>query len=210
MHEIVLHAVAGPSGERQLEVGNTISRMYSNRVFDMPITVSMPNEKEESIRLIESDLISSVVFEGTRQAGIYKLNLGAPLNRTELFAVNVDARECDLSKLDGQTLSSEFLPGIDFVYRTDWQNIERHAEVTVVERGGLTRWLLYAALCLFLIELTMAWKFQYGFMLLYIAVVAEFIRAAVIWNVIGGFAILVVAIAGFVLLVRGHVVKLSH
>ena len=140
----------------------------------------------------------TILFEETARSGIYELKLGQPPNRTELYAVNVDSVESDLRKLAKEDLDAELLQGIDSVYRTGWQEVDQKTNAAAAEKGGLTRWLLYATICLLLVEQMMAWRFSYGFLLLYAVVAFALVRQTMAGNLFWGLTLLIVFVAGFV------------
>ncbi len=159
MHELVRYAARGHWGKRQLTVGDPLVEAYPARAFDMPVTLKGPDGSKKSIPLREVDHTSRIAYAATRRSGAYEITLGPPLNRRELFAVNVDPRESDLAKVHENELQAELLAGVDFVYRRSWQDFHRDAGRPVTERGGVTRWLLAAVLCLTFTEQLMAWRF---------------------------------------------------
>ena len=201
MNEIVLHAVSRRANERQLLVRQPMTRTFPTRAFNMSATVKAPDKEHVAVSMTDSDGFSRLAYDQTTNSGLYELALGQPLNRTELFAVNIDARESDLTKLGKDQFAAELLSGIDFEYRTHWQEVGDDIDFSVSERGGLTRWLLYATLCLLMVELMMAWRFRYGFILLYGIVAAILVRECWVWNPLVGVILLVVACGGLVAIV---------
>lgn len=179
MHEMVNYAVAGHWRERQLLVGDPIHRSFPTRAYGISAIVRKPDGSEEPLRLDDAGDIARLSFDETRQQGIYEVKLAAPLNRMELFAVNVDPRESVLRKADETELKAEALAGVDFVYRTGWREMSETSGGTVTDRNGLTRWLLAAVLVLLFIEPLLAWRFFAGFLLLSVAVVLAFFGQAV-------------------------------
>ena len=204
MHELVRYAAGGHWGRRQLTVGDPLVQAYSSRAFDMPVTLKLPDGSEKSIRLTEVENTSRISYGATYRSGVYEIALGSPPGRRELFAVNVDPRESDPVKVHENELQAELLAGIDFVYRTNWQDFRRDADVAVAERGGMTRWLLLAVLCLTFVEQLMAWRFFYGFLLLYAVVACGFVRQTLSWDVLYGSLLLFAFAAGFAIIVSIH------
>ncbi|MBM83999.1 MAG: hypothetical protein CMJ78_25875 [Planctomycetaceae bacterium] len=200
VYEMVLHSVSGQWQERQLTVGQTMSRLLPSRAFDMSATVNTPGDKQAPARVVDSDGLSNIVFDKTKQAGLYELSMGPPINREEVFAANIDTRESDLSKLDEASMTQELFAGVDFEYLTDWKQLNSQTDSTSAERGGLTRWLLFAALGLLFVEQMMAWRFAYGFGLLYCLVAFGFVKQAFWYGPIIGWTI---AAAAVLLLIVG-------
>lgn len=200
MHELVLHAVSGRWAGRQLLVHESLLRTLTPHTFDMPVTIVRPDGTEGPTRVREIEGSTAVEYDGTDLSGFYQVMLGHPLNRMELAAVNIDARESDVQRLNQEELQGDLLAGSDYAYRTDWQTFGSDADVAVAERGGLSRWLLAFAFCLLLVEQLMAWKFFYGFFLMYWAVTIGFVQQTWMHHRLGGVSLLVIALVGFALL----------
>ncbi len=200
MNEIVLHAVSRRANERQLLVRQPITRIFPTRAFNMSAIVKSPDQESTAVSLTDSNGFSRLAFDQTTESGLYELELGQPLNRSELFAVNIDARESNLAKLEKNEFTAELMSGVDFEYRTHWQEVGDEIDVGVSERGGLTRWLLYAALCLLMVELMMAWRFRYGFILLYGIVSTILVRECWAWNSLAGVSLLFAVCGGLVVI----------
>jgi len=192
---MVKFAVAGRWNERQRLVGEPLTRAFPIRAFSVPVTLTLPDGREKSIRLSEAGNFASISYDATDRSGPYEVELGPPLNRREWYAVNVDSRESDLTKVTEKELQA--LPGIEFVYHTHWQDFRRETDVALSQRGGLTRWLLLAVLCLLFVEQLMAWRFFYGFLLLYVVVAIGFVQPALQWNAVAGVLLMLVLLAGF-------------
>lgn len=205
IHEMVRFAVSGKWKERQRLVGEPLLRALPHQAAGLSVTIKRPDGREQpslALRLGRAEDSADLVYDNTDKSGLYEVVLGPPMGRSELFAVNVDPRESDLTKISEDELRIEWLPGIDFAYRTRWQDFDRDTVVSSAERGGLPRWLLAAVLCLVLIEQFMAWNFFYGFLLLCGAVAAVFVRHSWTWNPLAGAAVLIVLTAGLVALWR--------
>lgn len=167
IHEIVEFAVAGRWGERQRLVGESLSGVFPAAALDVDVSVAPPEGPTLPAHVTADDSLSAFSFDATAQSGIYAIEFSGPPARRELFSVNVDARESNLAKYSQEELARELLPGVDFDYDTNWQDRdETPAAAPIVERGGLTRWLLYAALYLLFVEQMLAWNFRWGLYLL--------------------------------------------
>ncbi|WP_146369470.1 BatA domain-containing protein [Symmachiella macrocystis] len=176
IREMAQLACSGRTGQRDFSVGQPIERVLPARAFDVDITVVRPGGGTTPARITQSESISEFQFADTQTSGIYEVNFGPPLSDTELFAVNVDTAESNLTSLSRDELAAELLPGIDFDYQTDLEQNITSESGTVAERGGLSRGLLYVVLFLVFVELLMAWQFRYGLWLLFppLAVVAVY------------------------------------
>ena len=164
LHETVRFSVAGRWSDRQKQVGQPINRMI--RAFNVPISMTRPDKNTTTERAHETRNLAHLNYEKTNLSGIYELKIGAPINQTEWYAVNVDPRESLLDYVGEEELTKDLLPGVTIQYLTQWQDGPRRTDGSLSERGGLTRWLLLAVLSLVLVELLMAWRFSYGFALL--------------------------------------------
>lgn len=166
MHEIVRFSIAGRWTERQRLVGEALVRALPVEALGVPVTIQRPDGAEDSARPAEVDSFARLSYEGTDRSGLYEVELGPPVNRSELFAVNVDPRESDLSRAAPDRLRSSLLAEINYTYRTRWEELRRETAPSTTRRGGLTVWLLAAALALLFVEQLMAWQFLYGMLLL--------------------------------------------
>jgi hypothetical protein len=163
VHEVVQYSVSGRWGQRQYLVGDVLSETFPATAVDVSIAVKRPDEQVLPARVVPGDPFSEFEFEGTSVSGIYEITFAHPLARTELFVVNVDPRECNLTKYMPDEISQELLPGIEYDYLTSWQErTETPEEAPVAQRGGLTRWLIYAVLYLLFAEQMLAWDFRKG------------------------------------------------
>ncbi|MGH7128331.1 MAG: beta-galactosidase trimerization domain-containing protein, partial [Planctomycetaceae bacterium] len=219
IHETVRHAIAGRWGQRQRLIGEPLVRAFPTRAFSMSVTLTRPDGETESLTVQEGSGETTsrspalkkkpgffgVTVEQTHESGIYRLDLGPPLGREELFAVNVDPRESDLAKLSEDELKTELFADADAAYLTRWQNRSAAAETAASDSPaathGLARWLLVAVLCLVFVEQLMAWRFGFGMGLLYVCVAAAFVWQAASWHPLAGLALAAAFAAGLVALV---------
>jgi hypothetical protein len=102
----------------------------------------------------------------TTQAGFYQLEFGPPINRREMYAVNLNTRESNLSKVSEEAIRNTLQLDTAIQYGTEFQSLDNETELVKTERGGLTRWLLCAVFFLLLVEQLMAWRFFPGLVLL--------------------------------------------
>lgn len=167
MHETVNFAVSGRWSDREVLVGQNLTSHLPTRSSRVTAVLQSPGGDSQSPVTSADGL--SVVTEPITRAGFHKLVLGAPIGRTEWFAVNVDPQESDLASLRAEDLRTDILPGVEFAYQTEWEDTPGVAEkkVRVVSTSsGLARSLLLAAFCLLVVEQVMAWKFTPGAILL--------------------------------------------
>ena len=98
----------------------------------------------------------------TAQSGIYTAPSGPPLGRNQVYAVNVDTAESDLSQVDLDELRNDVWPGVPFAHHTSWQDTGGPA-VGGPARGGayLPVDILYLVLGLLFLETLLGWRFGY-------------------------------------------------
>jgi hypothetical protein len=158
MNEIVNFAVADRNRDHQTLVGQSLSAAVPAAVTEVPVTVELPGRRAVPRKVSPRDEVGYFVFDQTTQSGSYRVQFGPPIAAEELFAVNVDAKESDLTKLDQEELR-ELLPGCRFHYLTNWQAIATGRTSVTQGRGELHRYLLYAAFALVFLESFLAYKF---------------------------------------------------
>lgn len=173
MHEAVHFSVAGRWKSRQLTVGDPLMSTWSARGFDVPVSVKLPDGATRGIPAQSQSELIAASFENTDRAGMYELSIGSPINRTELFAVNVDVRESDLTPVSRQDLQSELFREVDLsVQSTD----EPEAPAAVTESDTavsmLSRIFGWTVLLMILVEPLLAWRFPFGLTVLGAAVAA--------------------------------------
>jgi hypothetical protein len=173
VHEIVQFAVAGRWGERQRLVGEPLTETFPATAVDVDVAVGRPDGETHTARVVQNNGFNQFVYDRTNESGVYEVNYANPVARSELFAVNIDPRECNLDKYVQDELAEELLPGLEFAYLTAWPGEESAPdESPAAERGGLTRLLLYVILYLLITEQMLAWDFHKGLWLLCPAVPA--------------------------------------
>jgi hypothetical protein len=171
VQELVLFASAGRFSERQRLVGEALSQTYPIGGVDVDVTVVRPDGQLQpgKITSVGGTSQGQFVFDATDRSGVYEVQLGHPLGRSELFAVNPDPRESDLDKLTRDDLAKDLLAGIDFHYRAGSDPAARttaKSSPAASSDAALSRWLLFATLYLLFVEQMMAWNFRYGLRLL--------------------------------------------
>ena len=163
INEMVLHSVAGRWKNRQLSVGEPILTAWPARVFDMVVGVQPPTGPEVPLNLQDNGNSVVAAFDQTDRAGMYELNLGSPLNRKELYAVNVDLVESDLAPADWPTLQAELFPDVDVqIWGAESPGLQSVRTELKSGLSLLTRSLAWTVFVLLLIEPLLAWRFLPG------------------------------------------------
>lgn len=202
VHETIRHAVSGRWSDRQRLVGQPISQQLGTS--GISVEVLRPNGDEPIVQVPDGDDRAHFTYSGTDRAGIYRVELGPPAARADLYAVNADPRESRLESIPETELKDDLFPGVEFTYRTQWEESRTASPAAGGNRNAITRWLLSAVFCLLLVELLMAWRFHYGFVALCGLVALAFIVQSFAAGAIAGivftalmFAILVVLVQRF-------------
>ncbi len=206
MHELVQYAIAHRRQERQLVVGE-------------PLTAIAPDESVRSAELVLPDQETvvldvtdrQVAFEQTLRSGFYELRWGAPVNRSDWYAVNVDLAESDLAALDESSLRQTYSVTADWTISTtegrspptaSASESGRLADVsTAKSTQPWSRPLLLAAFWLLLVEQGLAWKFSVGMTALSVGVLvlaAQWVSdsALSVWGLAILPAVATIAVAG--------------
>jgi hypothetical protein len=96
---------------RNRTVGDSLSATLANATSDTEVVVELPDAGKgatrRSVRLEPFDDAWRWSFSDTARAGVYGIDLGAPLNRTDQFAINIDPRESPLERIDISQLPTE-------------------------------------------------------------------------------------------------------
>ena len=165
MHELMLHAAAGRWTNKQLDVGQPITLTFPGHLFDLPVTIQLPNQSSKTLQVSERDDVVATIFDETDRAGIYQVDLGSPLDQEVLFAVNVDNSESDLVQVSRNELTSIIPQNAEF--RTGDEPVVFEG----VTRGDsnlsvLARVLAWTVLTFLLLEPLLAWRFNIGLIVL--------------------------------------------
>ena len=124
------------------------------------MTVQTPDGRSRSVQLRADDDDTTLSYPDTAQSGIYMARFGAPLNRTESFAVNVDTVESDLTQIDPEELQNEVWPDIPFVHQTIVAGFcpPPGRAVRSAAAAGCTSVCSIAVLGLLFVETFLGWK----------------------------------------------------
>jgi hypothetical protein len=160
VQELLAAAVGGKLQERNVEVGQALGNSVRTLASEVKLDVRPPVGDVRPLKLESEGDYARWSFGDTDSSGLYVAQFGPPVSRNETFAVNVDTRESDLTKLEAAELRGEEVwPGINFHYETNWQNLDEAPSGEISRRAGLHRWLLVGVLGLLLTETVLAWRF---------------------------------------------------
>lgn len=155
VQELVAEAVRGKVGQRNLRVGQTLAGDMRAAPAEGVVSVATPAGDTRPVRLTTDGGVSHWSFGEPDRSGVYRVELGPPLLRDELFAVNVDPAESDLTKITPDELRDDVWPGVPFE-PFGWQAATGGPAAPTTRRNPLHRWLLLAALALLLTEPALA------------------------------------------------------
>ena len=151
VQELLSHAVRGQIEQRNLLVGRPLSEAVRSVAVDAPVTIENPAGETQTVRVVSEQGDSRWTYLHTDRSGFYRAELGPPLSKSELFALNVDTRESNLAKLDLDELKSGAWSGVRFE-TFDGQNPADTQSTPSVRRDSLHRWILWAVFALIMTE----------------------------------------------------------
>jgi hypothetical protein len=149
---MVQFSVAGRSEGRNLLVGDELAAEVPPGGLDQPLTLSGPDGLSERIPVNVANGEAHWSFSGALQSGSYEAEIG---DITQRFAVNVNPREGDLSRVDSELLPAQLQR--DLIATTG-----SSPAVNPGNPDSYFRWLLAGVLALLLIEPCLAWQFGRG------------------------------------------------
>jgi len=172
VQELLAFAMGGQLQERNSLVGQSLGGLVSTPAADVPLRVGTPDGRSEQVRLRPEGDYSSWSFAETMTSGMYTARFDAPVSRSELFAVNVDTVESDLTKLTTEQLREGLWSGIPFETSREGLDEEPLPRIGGTAVGGtaaggttagghgmLSEELLYVVLGLVFLETLLAWRF---------------------------------------------------
>jgi hypothetical protein len=155
VQEILAWTLRGKNEGRNALVGEPITAAASSASADISIAVQTPDGRMEQVRLAAEGDETRWSFADTWASGLYQAEFPQAGSLNQLFGVNVDTAESDLTKVALEDLPPELTP------RTEWQDLGEPSDLALGLRGSLHRPLLYAALVLLLVESVLAWFLGY-------------------------------------------------
>lgn len=166
MQELVFYAVSNNRADQSLLAGEPWTRTLQTRGAEVSAQVRRPDGTIEQLMASPGANLADFQFEHTEHAGIYDAEFGAPINKKEKFAVNIDSAESNLTRIEKDELERELLAGVEFRHLTDWTTLERQTDGTRSEYSEATLILLHIVLYLLFVEQLLAWNFTNGLWLL--------------------------------------------
>jgi hypothetical protein len=159
VHELLAYCVGSQSQQWNLEVGQPLDDALPLPAAGETLSVQRPDGGSETLRPATQGDYGQFSYAETTQSGIYTARLGGPSGSSQLFAVNLDTVESDLTPLAPDELRGQLWSGVPFVCQTNWSSPERPVAGRSDRPGALHLELLYAAFALLLAETFLAWRF---------------------------------------------------
>ena len=157
VREILKWCVASQGQQQNLEVGEPLAASLAGLKAEPAVTVKRPDGQIRAGQLHTDGDYGQWGYDDTLLSGVYTVQFGAPVSRTQAFAVNVNTVESDLTPVDIE--ETEAFDGIPLVHRTSWQRPDALAVGPIARPGHLHVGLLYAVLGLLFVESFLAWRF---------------------------------------------------
>ncbi|MBX3412656.1 MAG: BatA domain-containing protein [Pirellulales bacterium] len=162
VQELVSAAVGGQLGQRNVLVGASLGGGGASWSGDATVSLVPPANSDTElppIRVPVSPGDGVWSYSDTYRSGIYEARFAAPAATRQLFAVNVDPAESDLTQLEAEELRSGVWEGVDLIHQTTWKDLDERPQGEISQRSRLHRWLLYGVLGLLLTETYLARRF---------------------------------------------------
>lgn len=159
VQELLSYALGTQRRHQNLEVGQALGASLPTTAAGASLSLQGPEGRSDPVPIHTEGSLSSWSYLDTSTSGLYQAQFGPPLGRTELYAVNVDPAESDLTPLGADELRDQVWPGVAFVHQTQWGGAESSSEAAPVQASHLAKTLLYAVLALLFVETFVAWRF---------------------------------------------------
>jgi hypothetical protein len=174
VHRLVALAAGSPDDSRELRVGDAIHRTLTPLEAEARLT--LPDGTVVAPELERDGGDTRLRLAQTPAAGFYHLELGAPLNRRETLAVNLDPDESDPRHATAEEFAGRQTPIAGISWGSEWT--PPASSESAAETGAFAGPLLVAALIVLMVEQMMAWRTNVGL----IAVVLS-VAAVLLWRV---------------------------
>lgn len=159
VHELLAVAIMGRAEERNVTVGQSLGGILAS-LGPSTIQVKVPGKEAAQIKPEFTHKAARWVFDDTVVSGVYEAQIGAPVNQRQIFAVNVDSAESDLSKLDANELTSGIWEGVTVGRSPQHASDGGSVSLGSDQEGYWHRPLLASALVLLLLEVFLTYFFS--------------------------------------------------
>lgn len=159
VRELLKAALVGQFRHRNLEVGQSLQGVAPRHAIGEQVAITTPWSESASAAITADGDRGHWSFVDTSEAGIYSAHVpGAAA--AELFAVNLDTRESDITQVDSQELLASHFSGTPLRIRSSWEpEAAEPVETLVPTPKYLQGWLLLAALVLLFADSFLGWFF---------------------------------------------------
>ncbi|HZZ73047.1 MAG TPA: BatA domain-containing protein [Pirellulales bacterium] len=147
--EILATAVNRRGQEFNVLVGREIGGLFPVAA-GASLALTTPDGRTETVR--PSAAGDRWTYQDTYRSGLYQATYASLPNQTQIFSVNLNTAESDLTKLDASELPPEFIA------RSNWQDLDARPALEIAARESLQLWFLYPLLALVLLETFVAWR----------------------------------------------------
>jgi hypothetical protein len=151
VQEILGVALSGRTENRNILVGEELTARASTNDTAESVMLTGPNNHRERIPFREDGDQRLWAHPGLDISGLYSIDYDAGGSR-QMFAVNVDSRESDLSRIDLESLPSQF----NQTFESESDTIPANAFSQ--PRQEWFRWFLVGVILLLISETLYAWK----------------------------------------------------
>lgn len=157
MEQIMLRAASGRLAERNVAVGQPLTRAFPAAAGGASAAVTRPDDEVQGTKLATEPDVSVFTYENTDLSGRYQVKVGPPAAADLLFAANPDPAESELARVDEAGLR-EALPGWPISIVKNSPSV-RQDPMAVGQQGELHRPFLWGVLALMVVESLLAWRF---------------------------------------------------
>jgi hypothetical protein len=161
VRETLAYVTADKTALRNVAVGDPLGDTPAGPAADAPLKIQRPDGQMESVTSGNLGDVRLWSYQATDTSGIYTARFGPQASRRDVFAVNVDTTESDLTKLSPDQLREKVWPDVPFVHQTSWEDIDDEPMARIARPSRLSKVLLYAVLVLLLVETFLARRFGY-------------------------------------------------
>lgn len=159
VQEILWFAVRGRFEDRNLAVGEALGESLPAQVSDVPLTLYTPDGQSRLLSIGSDPTQASWSYSDTYLSGNYSAELGPPVSRRNVFAVNVDPVESELAKISPEELQLDEWPGVPFFHQAGPRQAADKPVAGAGRRSQLPKWFLYMALAMLFSETYLARRF---------------------------------------------------
>jgi hypothetical protein len=161
VRESLAYAIADKAALKNVTVGDPLGATLAGPAGRAHLKIERPDGQMESVTSGNVGDMRLWSYQATSTSGIYSARFGPQASRRDVFAVNVDTAESDLTKLAPDDLQEKVWPDVPFAHQTSWEDIDEAPMARIARTSRLSEVLLYAVLGLLLVETYLARRFGY-------------------------------------------------